>query len=311
MFQDIYHLGDRMKIVECVPNFSEGKREDVIEAIMNEVKKHNVKILDFSPDQDHNRTDITFIGELQEVKKTAFDTAVKAVELIDMNKHKGEHPRMGAMDVVPFVPLMDTTMEECIQLAKEFSKEFSEKTSVPCFLYEEAATRPERKNLADVRRGQFEGLKKEIGTNPAKTPDFGPNHIHPTAGATAVGARFFLIAFNVNLATNDIATAKKIAKAVRFSSGGYRYIKAMGFEIKEKDIVQVSMNVVNYRGTPLFRVFETIKREAERYGTKVVESEIIGLIPLEALSEIAKFYLQLDTFNDAQVIEKRLLEEIK
>lgn len=300
-----------MKIVECVPNFSEGKGKEVIDTIMDEVRKYNITILDYSPDADHHRTDVTFIGEPEEVRKAALAMSLKAVELIDMNKHKGEHPRMGAMDVVPFIPVMNVTMEECIELAKIFAKEFSEKAGVPCFLYEEAATRPERKNLADVRRGEFEGLKEEIGKNPEKEPDFGPNHIHPTAGATAVGARFFLIAFNVNLSTNDIKIAKEIAKAVRSSSGGYRYVKAMGFEIKERDIVQVSMNMVNYRGTPLFRVFETIEREAKRYGVRIVGSEIIGLIPMEALVDVARFYLQLEKFNDEQVLEKRLLEEMK
>jgi glutamate formiminotransferase len=300
-----------MKLIECVPNFSEGRRKEVIEAIIDEARKFNVKILDYSPDADHNRTDVTFIGEPEEVKKAALAMSMKAVELIDMNRHKGEHPRMGAMDVVPFIPLMGTTMEECIELAKQFASEFSEKAGVPCYLYEEAATRPDRKNLVNVRRGEFEGLKEEIGKNDDKKPDFGPNRIHPTAGATAVGARFFLIAFNVNLSTNDISIAKNIAKAVRHSSGGYRYVKAMGFEIKERGIVQVSMNMVNYKGTPLFRVFETIKREAERYGVNIIGSEIVGLIPMEALIAVADFYLQLENFDEKQVLEKRLLEQIK
>jgi len=300
-----------MKLIECVPNFSEGRRKEVIEAIIDEARKFKVKILDYSPDADHNRTDVTFIGEPEEVKKAALAMSMKAVELIDMNKHKGEHPRMGAMDVVPFIPLMGTTMEECIELAKQFASEFSEKAGVPCYLYEEAATRPDRKNLANIRRGEFEGLKEEIGKNDDKRPDFGPNHIHPTAGATAVGARFFLIAFNVNLSTDDISIAKSIAKAVRHSSGGYRYVKAMGFEIKERGIVQVSMNMVNYKGTPLFRVFETIKREAERYGVSIVGSEIVGLIPMEALIDVADFYLRLENFDENQVLEKRLLEQIK
>ncbi|RLF44511.1 MAG: glutamate formimidoyltransferase [Thermoplasmata archaeon] len=300
-----------MKLIECVPNFSEGRRKEVIEAIIDEARKFNVKILDYSPDADHNRTDVTFIGEPEEVKKAALAMSMKAVELIDMNKHKGEHPRMGAMDVVPFIPLMGTTMEECIELAKQFASEFSEKAGVPCYLYEEAATRPDRKNLANIRRGEFEGLKEEIGKNDDKRPDFGPNHIHPTAGATAVGARFFLIAFNVNLSTDDISIAKSIAKAVRHSSGGYRYVKAMGFEIRERGIVQVSMNMVNYKGTPLFRVFETIKREAERYGVSIVGSEIVGLIPMEALIDVADFYLRLENFDENQVLEKRLLEQIK
>jgi len=299
-----------MKLVECVPNFSEGQREDVINAIVEEARKYRVKILNVSPDSDHNRTDVTIIGEPEEVMKAVMDMAVKAVELIDMNRHKGEHPRMGAMDVVPFVPLMNMTMEECVKMAHEFAKEFSERTGVPCFLYEEAATRPDRKNLADIRRGEFEGLKEEIGKNPDKVPDYGPNAIHPTAGATAVGAREFLIAFNVNLATDNIEIAKNIARAVRHSSGGYRYVKAMGFEIKERGIVQVSMNMTNYRKTPLFRVFETIKREAARYGVNVLSSEIVGMIPMEAMVDVCAFYLQLEDFKMEQVIEKRMLEEM-
>jgi len=297
------------KIVECVPNFSEGKRKEIIEEIVDQVrKKKDVKLLDYSSDPDHNRTDVTFIGEPQAVKEAALDLAMKCVELIDMNKHKGEHPRMGAIDVVPFIPVYNITMEECVKLAHEFAKEFSERSGVPCFMYEEAATRPDRKNLADVRRGEFEGLKEAIGKDPNRVPDYGPNKIHPTAGATAVGARFFLVAFNVNLGTSDIEIAKKIAKAVRHSSGGYRYVKAMGFEIKERGIVQVSMNLTNYQKTPIFRVFETIKNEAERYGVPVIGSEIIGLVPLEALIMVADHYLRLENFSIDQVLEKRLLE---
>ena len=297
------------KIVECVPNFSEGRRKEIIEEIVDQVRKRkDVKLLDYSSDPDHNRTDVTFIGEPKAVKDAALDLAMKCVELIDMNKHKGEHPRMGAIDVVPFVPVYNVTMEECVKLAHEFAKEFAEKSGVPCFMYEEAATRPDRKNLADVRRGEFEGLKEEIGKNPDRVPDYGPNRIHPTAGATAVGARFFLIAFNVNLGTSDIEIAKKIAKAVRYSSGGYRYVKAMGFELKERGIVQVSMNLTNYKKTPIFRVFETIKNEAERYGVPVVGSEIIGLVPLEALVEVADYYLRLENFSMEQILEKRLIE---
>ncbi len=297
------------KIVECVPNFSEGRRKEIIEEIIDQVRKRkDVKLLDYSSDPDHNRTDVTFIGEPQSVKEAALDLAIKCVELIDMNKHKGEHPRMGAIDVVPFIPVYNVTMEECVKLAHEFAKEFSEKTGVPCFMYEEAATRPDRKNLADVRRGEFEGLKEAIGKDPDKVPDYGPNKIHPTAGATAVGARFFLVAFNVNLGTSDIEIAKKIARAVRHSSGGYRYVKAMGFEIKERGIVQVSMNLTNYQKTPIFRVFETIKNEAERYGVPVIGSEIVGLVPLEALVMVADHYLRLENFSIDQVLEKRLLE---
>jgi len=300
-----------MKIVECVPNFSEGKRTQVIEEIIAELKKYKVKILDTSPDPDHNRTDVTFIGDPDEVKAAAMAMALKAVDTIDMTKHTGEHPRMGAMDVVPFIPLMDTTMEECVALAKSFAKEFAEKTGVPCFLYEEAATHPTRKNLAKLRKGEFEGLLEEIGINPDKKPDYGPNRMHPTAGATAVGARFFLVAFNVNLDTTNLEIAKTISKAVRHSSGGFRYVKAMGFDIKERNIVQVSMNLVNYRGTPIFRVFETIKNEAKRYGVNIISSELIGLVPMNALLDVADFYLQLENFKYEQVLEQRFLEELK
>ena len=218
---------------------------------------------------------------------------------------------MGAIDVVPFIPLSEVSMEECVKLAQEFAKEFSKKTNVPCFLYEEAAQREDRRNLADVRKGEYEGLKEELGKNPEKVPDYGPNTMHPTAGATAVGARFYLIAFNVNLGTSNLEIAKKIAAAVRHSSGGYRYVKAMGFEIKERGIVQVSMNLVNYQKTPMHRVFETIKNEAERYGVPVVGSQVVGLIPLEAVAQVADHYLRLEEFTIDQILEKKLLETKK
>jgi glutamate formiminotransferase len=297
------------RLIECVPNFSEGKNKETIETIHNLIKKHkDITLLDFTPDADHNRTDVTLIGTPEAVKAAALEIALKCVELIDMNKHKGEHPRMGAIDVVPFIPITEVDMGECIQLANEFAKEFSEKTNVPCYLYEEAAKREDRRNLADVRRGEYEGLKAEIGKNPDKVPDYGPNKMHPTAGATAVGARFFLIAFNVNLGTTNIKIADEIAKVVRHSSGGYRYVKAKGFEIKERGIVQVSMNLTNYQKTSIFRVFETIKNEAYRYGVPVIGSEIVGLIPLEALVDVTNHYLRLEKFTVDQVLEKRLLE---
>jgi glutamate formiminotransferase len=297
------------RLVECVPNFSEGKDKRILDEVYKVIKKHkDIELLDFTPDPDHNRTDVTIIGDPDKVKAAALDIAFKCVELIDMNKHKGAHPRMGAIDVVPFIPVSDVTMDECVRLANEFAKEFSEKTGVPCYLYEEAARRDDRRNLADVRRGEFEGLKKEIGKNPDRVPDYGPNRIHPTAGATAVGARFFLIAFNVNLGTSDLRIAESIAQAVRHSSGGYRFVKAKGFEIKERGIVQVSMNLTNYQKTPIFRVFETIKNEAERYGVPVIGSEIVGLVPLEAIVDVAKHYLRLERFTMDQVLEKKLLE---
>jgi glutamate formiminotransferase len=297
------------QLIECVPNFSEGKNKHTIETINTLILNHKeVTLLDFTPDADHNRTDVTIIGPPEAVKTVALEIALKCVELIDMNKHKGEHPRMGAIDVVPFIPITDVSMTDCIQLANDFAKEFSEKTKVPCYLYEEAAKREDRRNLADVRRGEYEGLKEEIGKNPAKTPDYGPNKIHPTAGATAVGARFFLIAFNVNLGTTNKKIADEIAKVVRNSSGGFRYVKAKGFEIKERGIVQVSMNLTNYQKTSIFRVFDTIKNEAERYGIPVIGSEIVGLVPLEALVDTTNYYLRLEKFIPNQILEKRLLD---
>ncbi len=297
------------RLVECVPNFSEGKNKQTIDIIHTLIKNRtDVTLLDFTPDSDHNRTDVTLIGPPETVKAVALEIALKCVELIDMNKHKGEHPRMGAIDVVPFIPISEVEMAECIILANEFAKEFSEKTNVPCYMYEEAAKQENRRNLADVRRGEYEGLKEEIGKNPDKVPDYGPNKIHPTAGATAVGARFFLIAFNVNLSTPNIKIADEIAKAVRHSSGGFRYVKAKGFEIKERGIVQVSMNLTNYQKTSIFRVFETIKNEAERHGVTIIGSEIVGLLPLEALVDTSKYYLRLEKFTVDQVLEKRVLE---
>ena len=297
------------RLIECVPNFSEGKNKHTIEAIHTLIQNHpDVTLLDFTPDADHNRTDVTLIGPPEAIRTVVLEIALKCVELIDMNKHKGEHPRMGAIDVVPFIPISEVGMSECIQLANDFAKEFSEKTNVPCFLYEEAAKREDRRNLADVRRGEYEGLKAEIGKNPDKVPDYGPNMMHPTAGATAVGARFFLIAFNVNLGTTNLKIAEDIAKVVRHSSGGFRYVKAKGFEIKEKGIVQVSMNLTNYQKTSIFRVLETIKNEAERYGVPVIGSEIVGLLPLEAMVDCTKHYLRLEKFTVDQVLEKRLLE---
>jgi glutamate formiminotransferase len=298
-----------MKLVQCVPNFSEGRRDDVIDEIVDELDDHDVDVLDVSPDADHNRTDVTFIAKPDVAKDAAMDLALKAVELIDMREQEGEHPRMGAIDVVPFIPLMDTEMEECVALAEEFAEEFAERSEVPTYLYEEAARKPERQNLANVREGEFEGLRDEIGSNPEKEPEFGPNHIHETAGATAVGARFFLVAFNVNLDTDDLDVAQEIARNVRHSSGGYRHVKAMGFEIEDRGIVQVSMNMTDFRSTPLFRVFETIKDEANRYGVDVVGSELVGQVPMEALVDVADHYLRLEDFEMEQVLEQRLLEE--
>lgn len=296
------------KLVECVPNFSEGRRPEVIEAIVKEIKSvSGVLFLDKEMDKDHNRAVITFVGPPDEVKAAAFKAIVKATELIDMEKHKGEHPRMGATDVVPFIPISGVSMQDCIELANELGREVGEKLGIPVYLYEAAATRPDRQNLAEVRRGEYEGIKKEIEINPDRKPDFGPSKMHTTAGATAIGVRMPLIAFNVYLGTKDIRVAKKIAKAIRYSDGGLRYVKALGFEIKERGIVQISMNLVNYLGSPIFRVFELIKSEAERYGVPIVGSEIVGLTPMEALIDVADFYLRLENFKKDQVLETKLM----
>ncbi|MCX8173641.1 MAG: glutamate formimidoyltransferase [Thermoplasmata archaeon] len=296
-----------MKIVECIPNISEGRRQEVIEAVVEEVRKiQNVQLLDVEPDKDHNRTVITFIGDPEACAEAAFNLAKKAAELIDLNQHRGEHPRIGATDVIPFVPIMGVTMEECVALAEKLGMRIAEELQIPVYLYEEAAKKPERKDLAVIRKGEFEGLKEEIKKDPKRAPDFGKPELHPTAGATVVGARVPLIAFNVNLNSTDVEIAKKIAKGIRFKNGGYRYVKAMGFDIKEKGYVQVSMNLTNYQGTPIFRVFETIKSEAERYGTSIRGSEIIGLVPMDALIDCAEYYLRLADFKRTQILENRI-----
>ena len=296
-----------MELVQCVPNFSEGRDATVIDAIVGSLDAHPVTVVDVSPDADHHRTDVTFIGEPSAVLDAALDLALEAVERIDMTGHEGEHPRMGAIDVVPFVPVRGVELDDCVTLAREFAAAFAEATDVPTYLYEAAATRDARRNLADVRRGEYEGLREAIGSDPDRTPDFGPERIHETAGATAVGARFFLVAFNVNLDTDDIEVASAIARAVRHSSGGYRHVKAMGFEIAERGIVQVSMNMTDFRHTPLFRVFETIRAEAARHGVEVAESEIVGPLPMAALADVAEHFLRLEGFEESQVLEYHLV----
>ena len=297
-----------LQLVECVPNFSEGKRKDVIDAIVGAARLSNVKVLDIESDADHNRSVLTFVGTPDAVKEAAIAVSGKAIELIDLNKHRGQHPRMGAVDVVPFIPISEVTMPECVQLAKDFAAEYASKFKVPVFLYEEAATRPDRKNLADIREGEFEGLRDQIGKAPEKTPDFGPHVIHPTAGATAVGARSILIAYNVNLATANLDTAKKIAKQVRGKDGGLSAVKALGFELKDRGIVQVSMNMVDYKASQLFKAFELVKALAQHHGVQVLASEIVGLVPMEALIDTAEFYLQLERFSKNQILETKLLE---
>jgi glutamate formiminotransferase len=297
------------EIVWCVPNFSEGRDQSVIDQITAEVEAvEDVKFLGADPDPDHNRVVVSFVGTRAGVAEAAFRAVSKAAQLIDLNHHKGEHPRMGAADVVPFVPVQGVTMDDCVQVAKQVGERIGKELDIPVFLYENAATRPRRRNLANVRKGQFEGLRELIGKDPDREPDYGPDHIHPTAGAVAVGARMPLIAYNVNLGTDDVTIAKDIAKAVRHISGGFRHVKAMGFEIKERGIVQVSMNLVNYKSSPIHRVQETIRREAARYGVPVMGAEVVGLITQEALVEVAKWYLQLEGFTDDQVLENRIWE---
>jgi len=299
-----------MKLVECVPNFSEGRRSEVLDAILGEMTAvDGVRLLDSEMDADHNRAVVTIVGEPEAVLEGVFRGLAKAKELIDLTKHEGEHPRMGATDVVPFVPVKGVTMDECVELARQLGERVGRELEIPVFLYESAATRPERQNLAKVRKGQFEGLRDEIGTNPAREPDFGPNRIHPTAGVTAIGARPFLVAYNINLGTTDLAVAKAIAKAIRHSGGGLRHVKAMGFAIKDRNIVQVSINMVNFKGTPLFRAFEMVRSEAERYGVPVIGSEVVGLVPADALIDCAEFYLRLENFQRDQVLENRLSED--
>ncbi len=296
-----------MRLVECIPNFSEGRRKEAIDAIAGEVKSvPGVTLLDVESNPDHNRCVISFVGEPGPVKQAALAAGRKAVQLIDLNHHKGEHPRMGAVDVVPFVPLSGVTMEDCVGLAREFGKEFAEQLHVPVFLYEEAATTPDRRNLADVRAGEFEKLRDEIGKNPARRPDFGPEKIHPTAGATAVGAREILVAYNVNLGTSDLSVAKKIAHELRSKDGGLAFVKALGFELKERGLVQVSMNLTNFRKSEMFKAYEMVRLFADRYGAPVVGSEVVGLVPMDALVDSAEFYLRLENFSRDQVLERKL-----
>lgn len=297
-----------MKIIECVPNFSEGRDKEKIEAIVDEVRRvKGVKLLDYSSDADHNRTVVTFVGEVEGVIEAAFNMTKKASELIDMRSHTGGHPRMGAMDVVPFIPVKDVTMDECVEVAKRVGKRIGEELNIPVYLYEDAATKPERKNLADVRKGQYEGFFEKI-KKPEWAPDFGVAEMNEKSGCTAVGARVPLVAFNVNLNTPNIEIADKIAKTVRFIGGGLRFVKAMGVKLEDRNITQVSMNLVNYEKTAIYRAFEMVKMEARRYGVEVIGSEIVGLVPMKALVESLEYYLQLENFSIEQVLEHRIAE---
>ncbi len=296
-----------MKLLECVPNISEGRDQEKIASLAEEVKKHKgVKLLDFSSDKDHHRSVFTFIGDPESIKDAVFSLAMKAVDLIDMREHKGGHPRLGAVDVVPFVPIQGMEMEEAVQIAHEFGKGLGRR-GIPVFFYEEAATHPERKDLPSVRKGEYEGLQVKL-MDPRWKPDEGPDHFNPKSGATVVGARFPLVAYNVNLKTNDLSLAKEIAKMVRFKDGGFPHVRAMGVDLKEKGIVQVSMNLTNYRVTSIPKVYEFIKEEALKKRIEIEGSEIVGLIPLGALEGIAQYYLQCPPFSVRQIIEQRILE---
>lgn len=297
------------KLVECVPNFSEGRRPEVIDAICDAITAEDgVVLLDKEMDHDHNRAVVTFVCHPSLAVEAAFRGYQKAAELIDMQTHKGEHPRMGACDVCPFIPISDMTIEDAVELANQLGKRVGDELQIPVFLYEDAATSPKRRNLAQVRKGEYEGMTKAIETDPSRKPDYGPAKMNLKSGATAIGVRFPLVAFNVYLNTNQKWIADNIADAVRSLKGGYRYVKALGFEIKERDQVQISMNLVNYTKTPIFRVFETIKSEAARWGVMVTSSEIVGLVPNDALADVSEWYLRLENFSKAQILEEKLKE---
>jgi glutamate formiminotransferase len=293
-------------LIECIPNVSEGRRSEVIAALADAIRGvTGARLLDYSSDPSHNRSVFTLVGDTGAVEAAVLALFARAVADIDLRTHTGEHPRLGAVDVVPFVPIEGATMADCVALARRVGAIVAERFQVPVFLYEDASTNPARKNLEDIRRGEFEGLAAKMAS-PGWAPDFGPAAPHPSAGASVIGARMPLIAYNINLATDRLDVAKKIAAAIRQSSGGYRFVKAMGIALADRGIVQVSMNLTNYEKTPIFRVFETVKREAERYGVAVLESEIVGLVPAAALHASAQFYLQVEGFKAEQVLENRL-----
>ncbi len=298
-----------MALIECVPNYSEGRNQAVIDKIAAHFEgREGLKLLDCSSDADHNRTVITAVGEPGPLMEAVIASAKTAAEEIDMTTHTGEHPRMGAIDVVPFTPVKDVTMDECVELSQKVAEKIGQDIGMPVFMYEASATRPEYKNLAKVRKGEFEGVKERIDDQ-GEQPDYGPSKMHPTAGAVAVGARKPLVAYNVNLSTGDVEIAKKIAKSIRERSGGLKNVKALGVYIDERQVAQVTMNLVDVEKTPIYRVHELIKVEAARYGVYITDCEIVGLTPAEALLDVARYYLQLDDFRSDQVLENRLLEE--
>ncbi len=291
-------------LVQCVPNFSEGRRKGVVDAIVEAMKLPGVYLLDREMDADHGRCVITLVGDRESIAEAAIRGVGKAAELIDLTGHQGAHPRIGAADVIPFIPIEGVTIEDCVAIARRVGEEIWKRFSIPVYLYEAAATTPERQNLENIRRGQFEGLREAIVADPARRPDFGEARLHPTAGATVVGARKALVAYNVFLNTPDVEVAKKIAKAVRYSSGGLRYVKGAGFQVR--GLAQVSMNLTDFEQTPIARVFEFVKREAARYGATPISSEIVGLIPKKALEQAAEWFLQIENFDSSLILENRL-----
>jgi glutamate formiminotransferase len=299
-----------MAVIESIPNVSEGRRHDVILRLADAVRATpGVRLLDVSSDASHNRSVFTLVGDAPSLKAATLALFEQAVAAIDLRKHQGGHPRLGAVDVVPFVPIEAVTVEECVALAKDVGAAVGERFGLPVYLYEEAATHPHRRNLEDIRRGEFEGLEAKMGA-PEWAPDFGPVRPHPSAGASVIGARMPLIAYNINLDTDRLDVARKIAAAIRHSSGGLRYVKAMAVKIDDRNVAQVSMNLTNFQKTPVFRVFEMVKREAERYGVSILESEIVGLVPAAALVSSAEFYLQLERFSGEQILENKLKEKL-
>src|SRR4051812_35902519 len=291
-------------IIECVPNFSEGRDKAKIDAILEAMKMDGVYLLDREMDADHNRCVVTLVGDREPLMEAVLRGVGKAAELIDLTKHQGAHPRMGATDVVPFIPIEGVTLEDCVQMARHVGEEMWKRFKIPVYLYEAAAQRPERTNLENIRRGQFEGIRDDIATNPARMPDFGEPRVHPTAGATVVGARKFLVAYNVYLNTSDVDVAKKIGKAVRFSNGGLRFVKGMGIPVR--GLAQVSMNLTDTDQTPIARVYEYVKREAARYGVMPLSSEVVGLIPKKSLEDAAEWFLQIENFDSSMILENRL-----
>ena len=296
------------QIVECVPNFSEGRRPEILDEIVGAMLLPGVKLLDREMDADHNRAVITLAGEPGAIEEAAFRGIATAARLIDLDVHRGQHPRIGATDVVPFVPIAGVSMDDCVAMARRLGERVAHELAIPVYLYEHAATRPERRNLADIRQGEYETLKQEIVTKPERAPDYGPKKIG-SAGAVVIGARPFLIAYNVNLATSDVQIAKDIARVIREKGGGLKSVKANGFMLREKNIAQVSMNLTDFNVTGILTALNTVKVEAEKRGVQVLESEIVGLVPLEALTQLAAHVLKLPALSASQVVEMKIFGE--